>query len=75
MWVDLKALKAEIIKLEMEAEEKFNNEQEDDDLQSIILGGMVGLAKVEKLLNRAERAHREQGLEYIRSLREEGNEE
>lgn len=69
MWVDLKALKAEIIKLEMEAEEKFNNEQEDDDLKSIILGGMVGLAKVEKLLNRAERAHREQGLEYIRSLR------
>lgn len=74
MWVDTKALKAEIIKLEMEAEEKFNNEQEDDDLKSIILGGMVGLAKVEKLLNRAERAHREQGLEYIRSLRGEGNE-
>lgn len=72
MWVDIDDLRADLRALVREAEEGFEGRRNG---KTLCYGMLVGYKKVEKMLDEMEEDYRKQGLEYIRSLREEGNEE
>lgn len=73
MWVDIDDLRAEIRSLERETEEEFAEEEvQDEFFKALHAGILVGYTKVEQVLDDMEEVYRKQGLEYIRSLREEG---
>lgn len=72
MWVDIDDLRAEIRSLERETEEEFAGRR---NRKTLHYGMLVGYHKVEQMLDDMEEVYRKQGLEHIRSLREEGNEE
>lgn len=73
MWVDIDDLRAEIRTLYRKDEEELRVENDMDDVNYRIMlyGTLAGYRKVEKMLDELEEAYRNQGLEYIRSLREE----
>lgn len=67
MWIDIDDLRAEIKNLERE-DRKWTI---DETIGAMYSGILVGYKKVEHILDEMEEIYREQGLEYIRSLREE----
>ena len=69
MWVDLDDLRADLERLCKKAKEEFVGEKNSD--QMLLYGMLAGYAEVERLLDEQEEAYRNQGLEYIRSLKEE----
>lgn len=72
MWVDIDDLRAEIINVERETGEELAGKDElDEDLLQFRLGELFGYIKVEEMLDELEEAYRNQGLEHIRSMREE----
>lgn len=68
MWVDIDDVRAEIKILWRETEEEFAGRRNRKSLQ---YGMLVGYHKVEEMLDELEEVYRKQGLEHIRSLREE----
>lgn len=75
MWVDIDDLRAEIRSLERETEEEIAEKKvQDEFFKALHVGILVGYTKVEQVLDDMEEVYRKQGLEHIRSLREEGNE-
>lgn len=70
MWVDIDDLRAEIRTLYRKDEEELRGE-EDMNYRRTIYGILAGYMKVEMMLDEQEEAYRNQGLEHIRSLREE----
>lgn len=72
MWVDIDDVRAEIRSLAREAAEELI--EEDDPYVALVachFGKLEGYKKVEQILDEMEEVYRKQGLEYIRSLREE----
>lgn len=74
MFVDIDDLRKEIKNLEREDRKGIRREMNVHTRASYI-GILVGYQKVEQMLDELEEVYRKQGLEHIRSLREEGNEE
>ena len=70
MWVDIDDLKADLERLYRKDEEELRGE-EDMNYRRMLYGMLAGYRKVEMMLDEQEEAYRNQGLEYIRSLREE----
>ena len=70
MWVDIDDLKADLERLYRKDEEELRGE-EDMNYRRMLYGILAGYRKVEKMLDELEEAYHNQGLEYIRSLREE----
>lgn len=70
MWVDMDDLKADLERLYRKYEEELRGE-EDMNYRIMLHGILVGYRKVEMILDELEEAYRNQGLEHIRSLREE----
>lgn len=71
MWVDIDDLRAELERLRRKTEEEFDGE-EDSTIKTMLYGTLVGYSKVEIMLCKLEtEEYRKQGLEHIRSLREE----
>lgn len=70
MWVDFDDLRAEIRSLRKEAEEELD-EEPNWYVMSVLAGVLRGYNKVELMLDELEEVYRKQGLEHIRSLREE----
>lgn len=70
MWVDIDDLRADLERLYRECEEELRGE-EDMNYRRMLYGILAGYRKVEMMLDEQEEAYRNQGLEYIRSLREE----
>lgn len=68
MWVDFDDLRAEIRVLARETEEEFAGRR---NCKTLRYGMLVGYKRVEKMLDELEEVYRKQGLEHIRSLREE----
>ena len=73
MWIDIDDLRADLERLCKKAKEEFVGEKNSD--KTLLYGMLAGYRKVEMMLDEQEEAYRNQGLEYIRSLREEENEE
>lgn len=73
MWVDIDDLRKEIRNLEREDRKGLRGEM-NVGIRATYSGILVGYKKVEQVLDNMEEVYRKQGLEYIRSLREEGNE-
>ena len=69
MWVDIDDLRADLERLCKKAKEEFVGEKNSDKM--ILYGMLAGYAEVERMLDDQEEAYRNQGLEYIRSLKEE----
>ena len=69
MWVDIDDLRADLERLCKKAKEEFVGEKNSD--KTLLYGMLAGYRKVEMMLDEQEEAYRNQGLEYIRSLREE----
>ena len=74
MWVDIDDLRAEIRNLERE-DENLLREETNVHIRAAYNGILVGYKKVNQMLDELEEVYRKQGLEHIRSLMEEGNEE
>lgn len=70
MWVDIDDVRAELEQSYRKYEEKLRGEN-DMNYRRTLYGILVGYRKVEMILNEMEEAYRNQGLEHIRSLREE----
>lgn len=75
MWVDSAVLRAELKRLEREAEEELDESEKLLISQAFISGEITAYYNIEQILAEMEEVYRKQGLEHIRSLREEGNEE
>lgn len=72
MWVDIDDLRAELERLVREGEEELEEEEEQYEyLITLHEGVLLGYTKVEIMLDKLENVYRNQGLEHIRSLREE----
>lgn len=69
MWVDIDDLRADLERLCKKAKEEFVGEKNSDKM--LLYGMLAGYAEVEMMLDEQEEAYRNQGLEHIRSLREE----
>ena len=69
MWVDIDDFRADLERLCKKAKEEFVGEKNSD--KTLLYGMLAGYAEVERMLDDQEEAYRNQGLEYIRSLREE----
>ena len=70
MWVDIDDLRADLERLYRKCEEELRGE-ENMNYRRMLYGMLAGYRKVEIMLDEQEEAYRNQGLEYIRSLREE----
>lgn len=70
MWVDIDDLRADLERLYIKDEEELRGE-EDMNYRIMLYGILAGYRKVEMMLDEQEEAYRNQGLEHIRSLREE----
>lgn len=70
MWVDIDDLRADLERLYIKDEEELRGE-ENMNYRRMLYGMLAGYRKVEMMLDEQEEAYRNQGLEYIRSLREE----
>ena len=70
MWVDIDDLRADLERLYRKCEEELRVE-EDMYYRRVLYGILYGYRKVEMMLDEQEEAYRNQGLEHIRSLREE----
>lgn len=70
MLVDINGVRAELERLRRKTEEEFDGE-EDSIIKTMLYGTLVWYAKVEMMLDELEEAYRNQGLEHIRSMREE----
>lgn len=68
MWVDMDDLRADLERLAIKTKEEFAGR---GSFKTLRYGMLVGYAKVEMMLDELEEAYRNQGLEHIRSLREE----
>lgn len=75
MWVDIDDLRKEIKRLERENEEELDKSEKLLMSQAFISGEITAYYKIEQMLDEMEEVYRKQGLEHIKSLREEGNEE
>ena len=76
MFVDIDDLRAELRALVREAVEELNTD--DDPYLALVAhhyGELEGYQKVEQILDEMEEDYRKQGLDQIKSLREEENEE
>ena len=69
MWIDIDDLRADLERLCKKAKEEFVGEKNSD--KTLLYGMLAGYAEVERMLDEQEEAYRIQGLEYVRSLREE----
>ena len=69
MWIDIDDVRADLERLCKKAKEEFVGEKNSD--KTLLYGMLAGYAEVERMLDELEEAYRNQGLEYIRSLREE----
>lgn len=74
MWVDIDDLRADLRALVRKDKEKLHGEHNLVN-RSAYSGMLVAYNKVDMMLDELEASYRKQGMEYIRSLREEGNEE
>lgn len=74
MWVDFDDLRAEIKTLYRKDEEELRVAK-DMKYRRMLYGILAGYMKVEIMLDNLEEAYRNQGLEHIRSMREDENEE
>ena len=74
MWVDIDDVRAELERSYRKYEEELRGE-EDMNYRIMLHGILVGYKKVEQMLHEMEEIYRNQGLEHIRSLREDNNEE
>lgn len=70
MWVDIDDVRADLERLYRKCEEEVRGE-EDRNFRRILYGILAGYRKVEIMLDEMEEIYRKQGLEHIRSLREE----
>ena len=70
MWVDIDDFREDLERLYRKYEEELRGE-ENMNYRRMLYGMLAGYRKVEKMLDEQEEAYRNQGLEYIRSLREE----
>lgn len=70
MWVDIDDVRKEIKNLERE-DRKGLREETSVAIRATYSGILVGYKKVERMLDELEKDYRNQGLEHIRSLREE----
>lgn len=70
MWVDIDDVRKEIKNLEREDRKRLR-EETSVGIRATYSGILVGYKKVERMLDEMEEAYRNQGLEYIKSLREE----
>lgn len=70
MLVDMDDLKEDLERLYRKCEEELRGE-EDMNYRRMLYGILAGYRKVEMMLDEFEEAYRNQGLEHIRSLREE----
>lgn len=71
MRVDIDDLMAELERLRRKTEEEFDGE-ENSTFKTLLYGMLVGYSKVEIMLCKlATEEYRKQGLEHIRSMREE----
>lgn len=70
MWVDIDDLRADLERLYIKDEEELRGE-DDMNYRRMLYGMLAGYRKVEMMLDEQEEAYRNQGLEHIRSLREE----
>ena len=70
MWVDIDDLRADLERLYKKDEEELRGE-EDMNYRRTLYGILSGYSKVGMMLDEQEEAYRNQGLEHIRSLREE----
>ena len=69
MWVDIDDLRADLERLCKKAKEEFVGEKNSD--KTLLYGMLAGYAEVDRMLDEQEEAYRNQGLEYVRRLREE----
>lgn len=70
MWVDIDDVRAELERSYRKYEEELRGEN-DMNYRRTLYGILVGYRKVEIMLDEMEEIYRKQGLEHIRSLREE----
>ena len=70
MWVDIDDVREELERLYRKDEEELRGEQ-NMNYRRMLYGMLAGYRKVEMMLDEQEEAYRNQGLEHIRSLREE----
>lgn len=70
MWVDIDDFRADLEACIEKYEEELRGE-ENMKYRRMLYGMFAGYRKVEMMLDEQEEAYRNQGLEYIRSLREE----
>ena len=70
MWVDIDDVRAELEQSYRKYEEELRGEK-DMKYRRALYGILVGYRKVEIMLDEMEEIYRKQGLEHIRSLREE----
>ena len=70
MWVDIDDVRKEIKNLERE-DRKGLREETSVGIRATYSGILVGYKKVERMLDELEENYRNQGLEHIRSMREE----
>lgn len=70
MCVDIDDLRADLERLRRKTEEEFDGE-DDSTIKTMLYGTLVGYSKVEIMLDELEEAYRNQGLEHIRSMKEE----
>ena len=68
MWVDIDDVRAELERLATETKEGFAGRR---NFKTLCHGMLVGYTKVAIMLDELEEAYRNQGLEHIRSMREE----
>lgn len=70
MWVDMDDLRADLERSRREIEEEFD-EESNEFVMTFLAGMLSGYGRVEMMLDELEEAYRNQGLEHIRSMREE----
>ena len=70
IWVDIADVRAELRNLKRQDRKGIGGET-DVYLRATYIGILVGYKKVEQMLDELEKDYQKQGLEYIRSLREE----
>lgn len=70
MWVDIDDVREDLERLYRKDEGELRGE-DDRNYRRMIYGILAGYRKVEIMLDEMEEIYRKQGLEHIRSLREE----
>ncbi len=75
MWVDIDDLRAELKIMATEAEKEGADEENNLIFKAMMSGEVTAYKKIERMLESLEWIHKLDGNEYIRILREEGNEE